>query len=566
MSFNLQARLGLEARPFLTAMNRVQRATERANRAAGLFRDNQGRLRDSMGRYAASANAATNANNRFGNSLRSSISGIGRMRGGLGGLTTGLLSVAGAYAAVAGASKIFQATVGSAATMEQSQTIIGAMIGDLKVANKYMKMMDDLAIKSPLLDSQTMYANSLGVVSLTKNLKEPLKAQERTWKIVERLTALNPNMAMGGGAEGAVFALRNLAAADIISLQDRFNLDKRVLNDLKHLTFEDQLTGLEKYLDKIGVGEKLINKMGSTTLGLWTQVKEQTQRILRDVGQPSLQVVSDFLSQILNKFESGELNRFANVGAKWMKAILGGLTSGVMSIYEWFNSLTSSPEFQSKTTLLSKVLFVFDDIWARFMNWVQGGGQGQINKITKDVLELLSAGLIMHQQIIVDTALIIGKAVGSAMASAAGDAFAGWAHKAMTESSIFNNKWLPGLKPFKWAMDAGMKLRENVKGKKAAGPQDYNSITNRITRQVPKRNGGVNYVRNDGEVYSLHRGEMVLPRGMADNYRKGKSGGGVTISGNTFYISGVDGNLEKAADQLMEILANKIEAAGGAGA
>lgn len=565
MAFNLQAALRLDGSQFSNALRRITRETERANRATGLFRDNQGRLRDSMGRYAASANAATTASNRFGNSLRSSISGIGKMRSGLGGLATGLLGIAGAYAAVNTGSKIFEKTVGAAAVMEQSQTIIGAMIGNQKAADKYMKMMDELAIKSPLLDSQTMYANSLGVVSLTKNLEAPLKAQERTWKLVERLTALNPNQAMGGGVEGAVFSLRNLAAADIISLQDRFNLDKRVLNNLKHLTFEEQLAGLEKYLDKIGVGEKLISKMGNTTLGLWTQVKEQTQRILRDIGQPSLQVVSDFLTQILSKFESGELDRFANVGARWVKSILSGMTSGVMSIYEWFNTLTNSPEFQSKTTLLSKVVFMFDDIWARFMGWVRGGGQGQINKITKDVLELLSGGLIMHQQIIVDTALIIGKAVGSAMASAASDAFAGWAHKAMTESPIFNNKWLPGLKPFKWAMDAGMKLREKVKGSnKPAGPHLYNSITNRVVGYSKSHASGLTRVPYNGYQATLHKGERVLTPEEAKVYNSGDAG--VTISGNTIHIHGINGNLEKAADQILEILANKIEAEGVAGA
>ncbi|MDK7669281.1 hypothetical protein [Cytobacillus oceanisediminis] len=286
--------------------------------------------------------------------------------------------------------------------------------------------------------------------------------------------------------------------------------------------------------------------------------------LFRKMGEPSLNVVSQFFDKIITKLESGELDRFANVGASWIKSILTGLTNGVMSVYDWFNNLTSSPEFQSKTTLLSKIVFAFDDIWARFMGWIRGGGQGQINKITKDVLELLSAGLIMHQQIIVDTALIIGKAVGSAMASAASDAFAGWAHKAMAESPIFNNKWLPGLKPFKWAMDAGMKLREKVKGSnKPAGPQDYNSITNGITRQVPKRNGGITFVPRDGAVYSLHRGEMVLPRGMADNYRKGKSGGSnVNITLNYQGTS----NLQEDAKKLLELFANEIEAAGGAGA
>lgn len=357
---------------------------------------------------------------------------------------------------------------------------------------------------------------------------------------------------------------------DPISLQERFELSRTDLKPIKDIfkagDISKGLDAFDKYLEKIGISNKLITDMGNTTSGKLAQVREQFAMLFRKMGEPSLNVVSQFFDKIITKLESGELDRFANVGARWIKSILTGLTNGVMSVYDWFNNITSSSEFQSKTTLLSKVLFVFDDIWARFMNWVQGGGQGQIDKITKDVLELLSAGLIMNQQIIVDTALIIGKAVGSAMASAAGDAFAGWAHKAMTESSLFNNKWLPGLKPFKWAMDAGMKLRENVKGKKAAGPQDYNSITNRITRQVPKRNGGLNYVRNDGDTFSLHRGEMILPRGEADNYRKNRGGGAVNVSfeGANFHVR-QDADVEAIARQLAREIKSVYYGGGTAG-
>ena len=559
MSFQLNSVLRLDGSNFIRNMNRVQRATEQANRAAGLWRDNQNRLRNSLGQYAASASSATNANNRFGSSLRNSLSGIGRLRGGLGGLTTGLLGVAGAFAAINASKKIMDQTLGEAMKYEMSSVTVDAMFNSKKIGKQYRDMVEKIAIESPILESQELLSSSRGFITKSKDLK----TLEKMVKITEKLAAYDPIQ----GTKGASFSLNELMSGDPISLQERFELSRTDLKPIKDIfkggDIAKGLDAFDKYLEKIGITNKLITEMGNTSAGKLAQVREQFAMLFRKMGEPSLNVVSQFFDKIITKLESGELDRFANVGASWIKSILTGLTNGVMSVYEWFNNLTSSSEFQSKTTLLSKVLFVFDDIWARFMNWVQGGGQGQIDKITKDVLELLSAGLIMNQQIIVDTALIIGKAVGSAMASAAGDAFAGWAHKAMTESSLFNNKWLPGLKPFKWAMDAGMKLRENVKGKKAAGPQDYNSITNRITRQVPKRNGGLNYVRNDGDTFSLHRGEMILPRGEADNYRKGKTGGNnVNITLNYQGTS----NLREDAKKLLELFANEIERAGGAGA
>jgi hypothetical protein len=348
-------------------------------------------------------------------------------------------------------------------------------------------------------------------------------------------------------------------SADMISLQERFELSRSDLKPIKEIfksgDISKGLDAMDKYLEKIGISTKLINDMGNTAAGKLAQVKEQFALLFRRMGEPSLNVVSQFFDKIITKLESGELDRFANVGARWIKSILTGLTNGVMSVYEWFNALTSSSEFQRQTTLQSKVAFIFDDIWARFMEWVKGGGQDNINKITKDVLELLATGLLASQQIIVDTAVIIGKAIGSAMASAASDAFAGWASQAMANSKIFN---LPGMKPYKWAMDAGTKLRNAVKGNKVAGPEPYKAGTR---LQIPKRNGGLNYVRNDGDTFSLHRGEMILPRGEADNYRRNGVGSGVTIN-----IANMQVREDADIDKIGDALVSKWKAAWEAGA
>lgn len=188
MGFNLQAVLSLRANNFLSQMNRVQRATEQANRAAGLFRDNQGRLRDSMGRYASSASSATNANNRFG----SSLSGVGRaltspIRA-VGSLTSGLGGLVSAYAAVAAGQKAFSATIMEAAKYEQSSVMISAMLNDKKLGQDYMKLVDSFSINSPIMDSQSMLANSKSFLTASKDMKQ----LEKMWSLAERMAAIDP--------------------------------------------------------------------------------------------------------------------------------------------------------------------------------------------------------------------------------------------------------------------------------------------------------------------------------------------------------------------------------------
>lgn len=202
MSFQLNSVLRLDGSNFIRNMNRVQRATEQANRAAGLWRDNQNRLRNSLGQYAASASSATNANNRFGSSLRNSLSGIGRLRGGLGGLTTGLLGVAGAFAAINASKKILDQTLGEAMKYEMSSVTVDAMFSSKKIGKQYRDMVEKIAIESPILESQELLSSSRGFITKSKDLKDLKKMV----KITEKLAAYDPIQA----TKGASFSLNEL--------------------------------------------------------------------------------------------------------------------------------------------------------------------------------------------------------------------------------------------------------------------------------------------------------------------------------------------------------------------
>ena len=50
----------------------------------------------------------------------------------------------------------------------------------------------------------------------------------------------------------------------------------------------------------MGITQKLIDDMGDSTLGLWNQVNEQVELVLRKMGEPSLKVLSNFFENILN--------------------------------------------------------------------------------------------------------------------------------------------------------------------------------------------------------------------------------------------------------------------------
>lgn len=117
----------------------------------------------------------------------------------LGGLRGGLLGVAGAYMSVTTGVKAFNSTIGEAAKFEASSVAVEAIFNDKKLSDSYMKMVDKMAIDSPLLNSTDMLANSKGLIAMTKSMDD-LKS---SWKIVEKLQVLDPTQ----GTDGATFAL-----------------------------------------------------------------------------------------------------------------------------------------------------------------------------------------------------------------------------------------------------------------------------------------------------------------------------------------------------------------------
>ncbi|MBB6281800.1 hypothetical protein [Geobacillus subterraneus] len=69
--------------------------------------------------------------------------------------------------------------------------------------------------------------------------------------------------------------------------------------------------------------------------------------------------------------------------------------------------------------------------------------------------------------------------------------------------------------------------------------------------------GGLNYVPYDRFPALLHRGEMVLPRGEAQEYREGRASGvSVTISGNTFHVR-QESDIQRIAYELAQLLERK---------
>lgn len=271
MAIDLKAVLRLDDR-LSKQLSSVDRAIQRTNRSS-----------------SALGNSMSNASNK-------GTSSFGRAVTAVGGLAT---AIGGAI----GAAKILDATLGEAMRYQQQEVLVSAMFDDKKLSAQYSKMVQKMAEDSPIMDTSTMMGSSKAFIGITKSLP----ALKQAWKVAEKLSIMDPEQ----GLQGAVYAMKELASGDGVSMAERFEMPKSVVNSIKNLSFDEQLAAMQKYLDKVGITDKTVQKMGDTTMSKWNQIKEKLQSTFRNMGTSGNSQIGKALDGILAGFDSGAFDKVA---------------------------------------------------------------------------------------------------------------------------------------------------------------------------------------------------------------------------------------------------------------
>ncbi|WP_312507175.1 phage tail tape measure protein [Lysinibacillus sp.] len=226
---------------------------------------------------SSTVNSNTNIINRNTNARNTLIGAVGRESGALKGLGSALAAVGGAYMVANTGAKAFQATVGAAAKYQHSALALQGMMGDLELTKEYLDLLESKAIKSPVLNSTDMLNNSKAFVGLSKSIPE----LEKVWDLVERVQAFS-----GVDTQQAAFSTKELFQGDYVSMMDAIGLDKRELQKITKMDgLGNKINALDKLLDKMGVNQEMVEKMGSSTIGQWSQLEEKAQSFFRKIGE-----------------------------------------------------------------------------------------------------------------------------------------------------------------------------------------------------------------------------------------------------------------------------------------
>lgn len=578
MAFDLRARLRLDDRmsdPLRRIarqaernqriISQLNRTTSQLDRANQRWIDSNGRLRDGLGRFARQTESNQRAMERLNRTTQLTRIETGRLGDGfrlLGGTARGIFSLKNAFvglaAAIGGtaaARKVFDNTIGEAAKYEQSAVTIEAMFKNSKKASKYMSEMNKLAIDSPLLNSQDIFANSKSFIAFSQSIP----TLKKMFRLAERFVALDPFQ----GVEGAVFSMKELFSGDAMSIQKRFEIGtKKEWNAIKKLPVKEQIGAIDKLLNKYRITDDLIKKMGGTTLGIWNQIKEKTQVILRDMGKPALKVIKKFLDEINNGMSGDKLSGFQKTGADILKNIATGFVESARSIGNWIQSIQNDSEFKKKTTLFGKVEWIISDIFDAFINWLDGGGSEKIAKTVDTLIQSLAAVIEASTKALLPVAIKVGSAIGSGIVQGVNKAIKdSWVLNMLADSKT-RNEFLTN----KASQFVGKKVIDYVIGnkKKSSGTGNGSSSAGKFGPKPKSYASGLTRVPYNGYQATLHKNERILTPEEAKEYNAGRGGGNTYHFGNIIIQGGATDR--QTARKLLEAITREIELAGGAGA
>lgn len=603
MAFELLGKIRIKDDGATKTLDKVRRQTDRVTRAvdeyaqtsrmAARAQEHAAAETRSLARMLDHAKSAAIGTGRAVRSSAGMMSGAARSTAGL---TRQVAALGAAYLTARGAKSLFDKTLSAAAQYEMREVTVKAMFGkeSEKNARQYLDFVQNRADISMFTMDDFLDAGK-SFIPTTKDIGQI----KRMINLAERLGAIDPEQGLTGGA----YALREFFSGDAVSLVERFELPRAVVSDWKNLPLEEQLNNLDKYFDRIGATNELLNAQSSTSLGQYRKSIGQINRAFREMGTEGLRKINPLLEDF-NKYLSGEKFKRLKV---WATDAFSGLVNGAVNMVrkatDYINTnFIDNPEFQRLPDIQAKIKYIFNTLWDDFTAWYNAEGRAKVQAIATDLTNTLGAALSASPQLLgaaaklgVDIGAGIIKGVlsdpllatllgGGAAAKLLGGGGKGGGKggggKGGKVAALAINPYVLGGGAALAAMGYSSSVWEDVKsnpdsiysskviggGSNAREVVNTTKITdaqvNALVGHLKGHNGGIANIPYNGYVARLHSGEAVLTREEAKRYR-GESGANYGDGGSarpfTINISSMvvreEADIEKIAGGLARLLA-----------
>lgn len=407
---------------------------------------------------------------------------------------------------------------------------------------------------------------------------------------MERLAALDPLQ----GMEGSSLAIREMLSGDSQSLVERFEMPRKVLNDIKNLDIADQLRELDKLFEKMGASNELIEAQSKTSLGQYNKAIGRITTSLREMGTRGLDKIAPLLRDFNKWLDSADFEKLKAWGSDVFSGFVSGAVNMVRKATDYLNTnFINNPEFQRLPDIQAKIKYIFNTLWDDFTAWYNTEGRAKVQAIATDLTNTLGAALSASPQLL-GAAAKLGVDIGAGIikgvlsdpllaallgGGAAAKFLGGGGGKGGKVAALAINPYVVGGGAALAAMGYSSSVWESVKsnpdsiysskviggGSNAPVVPNTTKITesqvDTLVGHLRGHNGGLLHVPYNGYTASLHSGEAVLTREEAKRWR-GESGanygdggsGSVVITGNTFHVR-EEADIQKIARQLAYAMA-----------
>ncbi|ALS27197.1 hypothetical protein IJ21_17960 [Paenibacillus sp. 32O-W] len=545
----------------------------------------------SMGTGIGSANTRlhqyTNGFERFRRTAGNAISSVNRGLLGLGQATLrapftlpGLIT---GGAAAYGVGSLVKTSIGGAAELELQALQLEALTQDAKKAKRLFEDMNRLGLVS-VFSERDFLEGAKAFLPLTKDIDQI----NQLARLQERLAASNPTEGMAGAA----FSIREALSGDTVSLVERFNIPRSMVENLKKATtMMGKIQALDKILNDMGYTQEYLTKVNEAAASQWDNLGSNIRMSFARSGKRALEELKPFLRSMNEFFAS---DRAARMFDRWGEG-LGKLAREATNFGRWLidegskafdyidRNYLSNPEFQ-KLPFNEKIDTVFTDIKQKFDAWYNGPGKSAIESGAQRFVDFTLGVLGSNLPKMVDMGTKLASAIGQGLLTG----FDEFMEKHPLLSGLITGLVTPGPVQLKAATavtvalegtwrpiedeakkiaekiaEQGRKIIPDIPAPKIGEQKPVNDpvfnwlggAAKRLFNIDGSHETGLPNVPFDGYLAELHRGERVLTAEENKRYmrdmrgRETSRGGEVTLSPTiNVYVSGNGGSTRVKED------------------
>lgn len=148
---------------------------------------------------------------------------------------------------------------------------------------------------------------------------------ERMIKLTERLYAKDPTQ----GAEGAVFAMRELLSGDTMSIKDRFNMSGFSGETIRNFANTGDIEGMLDYIDQIfnrfGATQEVVDANYDNLITQTNIFASNMKTAIAESATPAMETLSGVMKQLNSDMQAGKYQPFISLMANGMQLIGSGV-------------------------------------------------------------------------------------------------------------------------------------------------------------------------------------------------------------------------------------------------